>query len=496
MKNSSASWRAVTAFRPRREVFCMDVKQSDPPVVYDDYKVKFGEAERRLRAAELDRVDLIQAVRLVLKAAAGLLRLRGFNNDLVDELKHLEIRLGAETESLALFEETAEAISKLSRQLDSPVAWRFDGPALPEREEASLKEALANLIDQLSLFKNRRYQRVGETIKNLAENGASLERLLPVVVDLCLRFIQDYGNELDRISLRLAGIIRILLFTEREYSRFLDNSIEELQGGSKTFTDSLAVEMGEIQSTVSEALTSDDPENLLGVVVEKIDVLFQAIQRKSREDENRLGELRVEKTQLQNHLDSIRRDYDIFMRQSRNVLRELENVKMISLRDQLTGIYNRRAFDEQTRLTLENLNSGALTAFSLIIFDIDYFREVNNNYSHLAGDRILANLARVVTETLRTDDFLFRYGGDEFIVLLPEARLSDAAKVAEKLRRQVEVVDFKLSRQGEASIHVTISLGVAEAHPGDTATTLLAKADAALYESKNGGRNRITLAPQ
>ena len=247
---------------------------------------------------------------------------------------------------------------------------------------------------------------------------------------------------------------------------------------------------------MSEALTSDDPENLLGVVVEKIDVLFQAIQRKSREDENRLGELRVEKTQLQNHLDSIRRDYDIFMRQSRNVLRELENVKMISLRDQLTGIYNRRAFDEQTRLTLENLNSGALTAFSLIIFDIDYFREVNNNYSHLAGDRILANLARVVTETLRTDDFLFRYGGDEFIVLLPEARLSDAAKVAEKLRRQVEVVDFKLSRQGEASIHVTISLGVAEAHPGDTATTLLAKADAALYESKNGGRNRITLAPQ
>jgi diguanylate cyclase len=202
----------------------------------------------------------------------------------------------------------------------------------------------------------------------------------------------------------------------------------------------------------------------------------------------------VEKTQLEARLDTVRRDYDTFVSQSHSLLHELEDIKMISLRDQLTGIYNRRAYDEQLKLTLESFERGTLSAFSLIIFDIDMFREVNNAYGHLAGDGILAHLARVAAETLRCDDFIFRYGGDEFIVILPEARLADAAKVADKLRRQVEVVDFKLSRDSETTINVTISLGVSEAAPGDTAAAVLARADEALYRSKNGGRNRVSLA--
>ncbi|MDR2455090.1 MAG: GGDEF domain-containing protein [Deltaproteobacteria bacterium] len=472
----------------------MDVKTDSDFDSAGDLRRKFSDVEQRLRVAELERVDLVQSVRLTLRSAAGLLRHRGFNNDLADELKRLETRLGAETDHLELLEEAAAAISKMSGKFEPMAEWHAEWPPQAERDESSLKEALAHLVDQLVLFRNRRYQRVGETIKSLSENGGSLEGLLPVVVDLCQRFIQDYGNELDRISHRLSGIIRILLFTEREYARFLDVSIEDLQGGTKQFNDNLAVEMGQIHDTVTEAMVAEDPESLLGLVVEKIDVLFQAVLRKSREDEDRLGAMRLEKTQLQNRLDTIRRDYDNFMRQSRTVLRELEVVKLISLRDQLTGVYNRRAFDEQTRLALENFEKGHLSAFSLIIFDIDMFREVNNNYGHLAGDRILANLARVVAEALRGDDFVFRYGGDEFIVVLPEAGLGDAAKVAEKLRRQIEVVDFKLSRQSEASIHVTISLGVAEAVYGDSASSLLARADAALYESKNSGRNRMTLA--
>jgi diguanylate cyclase len=460
-----------------------------------DLSQRFKGVERRLRVMELERIDFVQSMRLVLRSTASILRHRGFNNDLVEQLRLLESRLGTETAYQELVEETAQAISRLSGKVDAKDAlWERDGARLPDLEEAGLKEALGTLVDRLSMFKNHRYQRVGETLGALMDSGATLESFLPVLVDLSLRFLKDYGNELSRISLRLTGIIRTLVFTEREYAKFLDTSIERLEGGNRLFNQSLSDEMGQIQSTVSEAMAANDPENLLGLVVEKIDKLFWAVQRKNQEDEERLGELKVEKTQLEARLDTVRRDYDTFVCQSHSILHELEAIKMISLRDQLTGAYNRRAYDEQLKVTLENFAKGSLSAFSLIIFDIDLFREVNNAYGHLAGDAILSNVARVVAETLRCDDFVFRYGGDEFIVLLPEASLPDAAKVAEKLRRQIEVIDFKLSRQSEQTIRVTISVGVSEAVEGDTATTVLARADEALYRSKNSGRNRVTLS--
>jgi hypothetical protein len=115
------------------------------------------------------------------------------------------------------------------------------------------------------------------------------------MVDLSLRFLKDYGNELSRISLRLTGIIRTLVFTEREYAKFLDMSIEGLETGNRDFNDSLASEMGEIHKAVSEAMVVNDPENLLGLVIDKIDALFSAVQRKKQEDEERLGALKVEK---------------------------------------------------------------------------------------------------------------------------------------------------------------------------------------------------------
>ena len=460
-----------------------------------DLGQRFQSVERRLRLIEIERIDFVQSIRLVLRATSGLLRQRGFNNDLVDQLRRLEVRLGTETAYQEVVDKAVKNISKLSGKYDPKLTgWQVAGARLPGIEEAGLKDALTGLVERLAAFKSRRYQKAGEALGSLMESGATLESYLPILVDLCLRFLKDYGNELSRISLRLTGIIRTLVFTEREYAKFLDSSIDRLEGGERAFSDGLTTEMTQIQSKVTEAMATSDPENLLGLVVEKIDRLFIAIQRKNQEDEARLGELRVEKSQLEARLDNVRRDYDTFVCQSHSLLHELEAIKRISLRDQLTGVYNRRAYDEQMKLTLDNFEKGVLSSFSLIIFDIDMFRDVNNDYGHLTGDGILTNLARVVSETLRCDDFVFRYGGDEFIVLLPEARLPDAAKVAGKLRRQVEVIDFKLTRQSEATIRVTISLGVSEAVPGDTATTVLARADEALYRSKNTGRNKVTLS--
>ncbi|MDR2367515.1 MAG: GGDEF domain-containing protein [Deltaproteobacteria bacterium] len=284
----------------------------------------------------------------------------------------------------------------------------------------------------------------------------------------------------------------MLLFLEKEYSKFLDLSINNYSQSEREFKDGLVSSLNQIQKTVKGTDFKTDADKLLNQLSLRIEGLLVAVKKKSEEDAKLLSSLTEEKESLINRLDNVRRDYDNFVSQSHKTLIEMETIKSISLRDALTQVYNRRAYDEQIGTTIENYKKGKIQTFSLIIFDIDFFREVNNNYGHLAGDSILTNVGRIVKESLRSDDFIFRYGGDEFIVLLPEAKIPDAFKVAEKLRHQLEVVEFRLSRTSETCIHISISVGVTEVNEGDTISSIFARADKALYESKTKGRNRVS----
>ncbi len=130
--------------------------------------------------------------------------------------------------------------------------------------------------------------------------------------------------------------------------------------------------------------------------------------------------------------------------------------------------------------------------FSVALLDIDHFKRVNDRYGHVAGDRVLRAVAKLLDENRRTEDFLGRYGGEEFAVLLPETGLDAAAAAAEKLRRCVEKA--KMNYEG-AVIPVTLTAGVAEASSADTdPARLFSRADKALYSGKAGGRNRIEKA--
>jgi len=147
--------------------------------------------------------------------------------------------------------------------------------------------------------------------------------------------------------------------------------------------------------------------------------------------------------------------------------------------DPLTGLQNRRGLDDALA-TQFALMSRYRTPFSVAILDIDHFKQINDREGHLHGDRILRDLARVLQELVRETDVVARYGGEEFVVVMPQTDLEGVCVFAERLRHQVE--------QGTA---VTISGGVSVALDGDSAETLLARADAALYSAKSAGRNCI-----
>jgi diguanylate cyclase (GGDEF)-like protein len=170
--------------------------------------------------------------------------------------------------------------------------------------------------------------------------------------------------------------------------------------------------------------------------------------------------------------------------------RKLENLSNI---DCLTGVFNRRHFNERLTFEYERL-SRSRGELSLILMDIDHFKDYNDCYGHIAGDECLTRVAKALQSGIsRSSDFCARYGGEEFVCILPETDKNGGYLIAEKIRSSIESLCIE-HRKSNASQYVTISLGVAtiQYSSNETAIDCVHKADMALYQSKKFGRNRVT----
>ena len=163
----------------------------------------------------------------------------------------------------------------------------------------------------------------------------------------------------------------------------------------------------------------------------------------------------------------------------------------LALIDGLTGVYNRRYLDSHLAQFMTK-DAGAGKPSSVLMLDIDHFKSVNDRFGHPVGDEVLKEVARRIRDRLRPSDTIARYGGEEFVVVMPEESTPIAGQVAERLRILIAERPVACAA-GE--VPVTISIGVARQRPGDTPGALIERADRALYEAKNGGRNRVVQAP-
>ncbi len=182
-------------------------------------------------------------------------------------------------------------------------------------------------------------------------------------------------------------------------------------------------------------------------------------------------------------LDEDKKNIDSFLSISVDITAKMELEKMASI-DKLTDIYNRRMIDQFLQVEIE-IASRHNEELSLMIIDIDHFKHVNDNYGHLVGDMVLSQLSKIISDNLRNSDIFGRYGGEEFLIICPKTNKDGAFILAEKLR--IIVNDFTFDEVG----HKTVSIGIAEFQTNDTIETLFKKADEALYEAKNSGRNRV-----
>jgi diguanylate cyclase len=232
-------------------------------------------------------------------------------------------------------------------------------------------------------------------------------------------------------------------------------------GSASNYTESL--------TTVSNRLGTAKDREGLRAIVETLVATATEMKESNQALEERLNASREEINQLQENLATVRSE---------------------SLTDPLTGLANRKHFDTQ----LANAMSEAIErseALSLVMTDIDHFKTFNDTWGHLTGDQVLRLVAMSLKQNVKGQDLATRYGGEEFAVILPNTVLRSALTVADHIRRAVMSKELLKRSTGQNLGRVTISLGVATAHKGDTAQSLIARADACLYAAKRNGRNRV-----
>jgi diguanylate cyclase (GGDEF)-like protein len=161
-----------------------------------------------------------------------------------------------------------------------------------------------------------------------------------------------------------------------------------------------------------------------------------------------------------------------------------QRLQHLSITDPLTGAYNRRNMEQELQLSVEEYRRSG-TTMSLLLFDLDHFKAINDNYGHDKGDDVLLTFSELVSANTRKVDRFFRFGGEEFLMLLKGASLDQALAIAEKIRAATE------SSPALPSVRVTVSIGVAALGPDESWEQWLARADAAMYKAKQSGRNRI-----
>ncbi len=193
------------------------------------------------------------------------------------------------------------------------------------------------------------------------------------------------------------------------------------------------------------------------------------------------------------HLENMLENSNLAMEDMR---RDLEFARKEAMTDALTGLANRKAFDQEIEnlITLSN-DDVEPHVFSMVILDIDHFKKFNDTFGHQVGDQVLKLVARTLKDGVKGRDIAVRYGGEEFVILLPETTIKGGVKIAEILRQEIEKKEVINRTTGKNIARITFSAGVSEYTRNEDLNVFVERADTALYKAKETGRNKVIASP-
>jgi diguanylate cyclase len=355
--------------------------------------------------------------------------------------------------------------------------------ALPDSPEPSyssvakhIEDTLLGLLDDLTLPERHRPQ--AEAMRDRLQNGLNWYELLPILDDLAtlMLAITDSGQHafeayLQQLNERLESFQSNLQAASeghadnRSAAREMDTQIREQVDG--------------LQSSMQEAADLDDLKRVLENHLEGLLGTMDQHQKQRHEREQEVAARLHGLAERVAHMEQEALGYR----------EHLEEQRQKALIDPLTDLPNRAAWSERLDHEIHQWQQHGNTLL-LAMLDLDHFKRINDNYGHLAGDKVLKIIASVLRKRLRGTDFIARFGGEEFVLLMPDTVPTAGAKLLEKLRASIEACPFHF--KGEP-VTITISMGLTAFKPGEHSDLVLKRADQALYRAKHAGRNQVAL---
>ena len=282
---------------------------------------------------------------------------------------------------------------------------------------------------------------------------------------LVTEFISEIGAGLLEVERQYLDSITQTGQSQSEntkFNRFLENHVEDMKKSAQ------------LSTTLAE---------FRGLVMSRLATIRTALEEKRRSEVIRQERLSEEMESLNENLSRMKKEVD----QVHEKRKALEKEVLV---DPLTGIANRRALRERLKNELHRFQRYR-QFFSILLFDIDNFKAINDQYGHWAGDRCLKEIIKRVRAILRETDFIARWGGDEFVLIFPGTDLESAGAVAERLRKLIQNTRFVYHKQ---EISLTVSCGVTEIAESDqNQETIFNRVDKAMYKAKKNGRNMVTI---
>ncbi len=339
------------------------------------------------------------------------------------------------------------------------------------------REALQTLVDRLSLPEAAQIRLTALTPQlQHAQDGATVRRIARELADVLVDHIDSMHAELASLN----GFLIVIKNRLGDVAGFLLSETSE-RSAATAARSALDTAMGQALNKLREQ--TDEATSL--------DQLKHDIQAKiALIDGNVATYLQTESARavrLESEQAALVRQLDELESQSDKLRRKLADAQALAVRDSLTGLPNRHAYNERIKLEQARWQRDQ-RPLSLAVLDIDRFKSINDTFGHPAGDRVLKHLSRELAGQIRGQDFFGRYGGEEFVLILPDTSRDNALRLVDKLRRHIETCRFKFK---DSPVNVTFSCGVAQFRASELVETVIARADAGLYAAKNNGRNRV-----
>lgn len=355
------------------------------------------------------------------------------------------------------------------------------GSLTPNKEEEVryLKEIANAVLDKFSEIVP---SHMGDNLFSLKEifKDHSIIKSSTDWLDSPISIIKKY---LESISARNSELEEFLKHTMRYLAAIEAPLANELSSQQQKFTEDRDFQDSIFQYVDmmrEECSVSDNIDSLKIAFINRIENITKSIEKKREHDIERLKETEKTIEEMQKRMNEVKREAD-------EVRKRAQEVEAEAYRDALTGLHNRKAYDEKIEEVLAHVKRYNIPA-SLMICDIDYFKKINDTFGHKVGDLALKKLGELLKDRLRINDFISRYGGEEFAIVLPHTNIKGALIAGEGIRSYINQSVFSYK---DNKIPLTISVGISSFNKNDDITTVFERADRALYLAKNSGRNIV-----